>query len=74
MLGGRNRQDFWVPGGSKEVHGEKRQGHHPSEGEKVTSHVRSWMLLQAGAQGVQQELDGTEQLKLRAGGEVRGYG
>jgi hypothetical protein len=53
LLGRRNRQDLQVPGGKRQIQGggggEGERGgkggrvHHASDGEKVTSHVRSQM-------------------------------
>lgn len=42
LLGGRDRWDFWVHGGKRQMQGKERGGvHHASDEEKVTSRVRS---------------------------------
>lgn len=77
MLGGRNRQDFWVPGAketdtreeeSSPCFGE-RKAKHPREvsgGAVVYGHAYRQVL-----RGVWQELDISEPLKFRAGGRFR---
>jgi len=65
LLGRRDGWDFRVPGG-KQMAGAEWQ---PCE---ILPCGSLWLLLQAGAiRSVQLGQDVTEQLKLRAGGEVR---
>lgn len=77
MLGGRNRQDFWVPGAKKTDTREEESS--PCFGERKAEHscevsgraVVCGHSYRQVVRGVWQELDVSEPLKLSAGGTFR---